>query len=769
MGTCVVDANQAGNAGYEAATQAQQSFDPELPPQSITFTSTPPAAAVVGGSYTSTATGGASGNPVTFTIDASADGICAMAGATVTFVGVGTCVVDANQAGNAGYEAAAQVQQSFAVIGTQSITFTSTPPATSVVGGTYTSMATGGASGNPVTLTIDASAHGACTVAGATVTFVAAGTCVIDANQAGNAGYEAATQVQQSFAVIGTQSMTFTSTPPATSVVGGTYTSTATGGASGNPVTLTIDASAHGACVISGATVTFVAVGTCVIDANQAGNAGYLAATQVQQSFAIIGTQSITFTSTPPVTAVVGGTYTPTATGGASGNPVIFTIDASAHGACAISGATVTFAGAGTCVVDANQAGNAGYLAAPQVQQTFTLSVTTTTDPTWSCTSSEPIDDPSNGGWVYWENNSCPMAPNTWTDSTHFAGQNDPSDTGGLTDEVGQDVWAPICAQANGDEVPSVGATASAGTSGTDTVTVPTWATASNDVGVEVSDYTNPSRVKTGTTVSAVNTSTGVLTLSANLVSTVKGDEIVVGQGVNDPTCVARQTQVIQANSAENWQVTANIPTNPSGAVTTYPNAWAHGYGGVLDDYTSLTSTATVSMPVASTVSAHAMQDDWLTGPGDSDGYDYEVMIQYDHENDGTCPSTASASSGTWNYGVTATNVMFNGSPWYLCDGQTTTGRTSSGGCPSTGCGPVVWMPGTPSATRNQSSVSLNLKAMFQWLEDNDPPGESYPYMAPGSSVYALSNGFEISSTGGVPETFSTSSYTITATGAPST
>ena len=36
----------------------------------------------------------------------------------------------------------------------------------------------------------------------------------------------------------------------------------------------------------SGATVTFVAVGTCVVDANQAGNTGYEAATQVQQTFA---------------------------------------------------------------------------------------------------------------------------------------------------------------------------------------------------------------------------------------------------------------------------------------------------------------------------------------------------------------------------------------------------------------------------------------------------------------------------------------------------
>ena len=147
--------------------------------------------------------------------------------------------------------------------------------------------ASGGASGNPVTFSIDSSAHGSCSISGATVTFVAVGTCVIDANQAGNASYEPATQVQQSFVVLGTQSITFTSTPPNPAVVGGTYPVTASGGASGNPVTFSIDSSAHGSCSISGATVTLVAVGTCVIDANQAGNASYEAATQVQQSFAV--------------------------------------------------------------------------------------------------------------------------------------------------------------------------------------------------------------------------------------------------------------------------------------------------------------------------------------------------------------------------------------------------------------------------------------------------------------------------------------------------
>jgi len=84
--------------------------------------------------------------------------------------------------------------------------------------------------------------------------------------------------------------------------------------------------------------------------------------------------QTITFTSSPPGNATVGGaTYTPTATGGASGNAVTFTIDASSGSVCTIAGANVRFNGAGTCTIDANQAGNENYEAAPQVQQSFTV------------------------------------------------------------------------------------------------------------------------------------------------------------------------------------------------------------------------------------------------------------------------------------------------------------------------------------------------------------------------------------------------------------
>jgi hypothetical protein len=53
---------------------------------------------------------------------------------------------------------------------------------------------------------------------------------------------------------------------------------------------------------------------------------------------------------------------------------VAFTIDASSSSVCSISGSTVSFTGAGTCTIDANQAGNTAYEAAPQVQQSFTVS-----------------------------------------------------------------------------------------------------------------------------------------------------------------------------------------------------------------------------------------------------------------------------------------------------------------------------------------------------------------------------------------------------------
>src|ERR1019366_5355094 len=49
-------------------------------------------------------------------------------------------------------------------------------------------------------------------------------------------------------------------------------------------------------CTVSGATVTLVSVGTCTIQATQAGNTNYAAATPVNQSFQVTQEpQTITF------------------------------------------------------------------------------------------------------------------------------------------------------------------------------------------------------------------------------------------------------------------------------------------------------------------------------------------------------------------------------------------------------------------------------------------------------------------------------------------
>ena len=84
--------------------------------QNISFTSMAPASVFLGGgSYTVAAKGGASRNPVVFSIDPSANDVCSISGAVVIFNKIGICTINANQNGNTAYDAATQVQQSITV------------------------------------------------------------------------------------------------------------------------------------------------------------------------------------------------------------------------------------------------------------------------------------------------------------------------------------------------------------------------------------------------------------------------------------------------------------------------------------------------------------------------------------------------------------------------------------------------------------------------------------------------------------------------------
>ena len=203
------------------------------------------------------------------------------------------------------------------------------------------------------------------------------------------------------------------------------------------------------AAASSGATVTFVAVGTCVIDANQAGNASYDAATQVQQSFTVARHPDASPSPRPrPTAAVVGAHLHPHGHGrrGKWQPGHLLHRPLGECEVCSISGATVTFVAVGTCVIDANQAGNANYKAAPQVQQSFTVGASGSTSPSvpvsgsgGSCTSpyvtltggEGTTSTDSNGTWWVdqdeWSS-SAPQSmavcsPSSWTVTTNQPAQ----------------------------------------------------------------------------------------------------------------------------------------------------------------------------------------------------------------------------------------------------------------------------------------------------------------------------------------------------------
>jgi hypothetical protein len=107
--------------------------------------------------------------------------------------------------------------------------------------------------------------------------------------------------------------------------------------------------------------------------------------------------QTIAFTSTPPAGAIVGGGYTATANA-SSGLPVTFSVGGgTTPAACTVSpGGSVAFTGVGTCVVAADQAGNAGFHPAPTATQPVTIAAPDTTPPTVHVPGPVTVDAPAD-------------------------------------------------------------------------------------------------------------------------------------------------------------------------------------------------------------------------------------------------------------------------------------------------------------------------------------------------------------------------------------
>ncbi len=365
-GNCGIIASQAGNGTYGPASQGQiVVINSALPPQTITFTSSN-ADETVGSTLALTATA-SSGLPVSFA--SATTGTCTVSGTTATFIAIGTCTINASQAGNSQYAAAPTVPLTINVKGqTQTITFPTI--ATQTAGTSITLSAT---STSKLAVSFASSTQSVCSVSGTTLTLNTAGSCTITASQAGNNQYAAATPVPQTFTVNAAPvASTITFGPIAAQNDGTPLTLTAT---STNTVTpITFAASPSSVCSVSGSTATFTGTGTCSITASQVAGNGYLAATPVTQSFTVsaaLKSQSISFTQ--PAAQYVGTPLTLSATA-TSGLTVSFVSNSTSI--CTVSGTTAQFIAGGTCSITASQAGGSGYAAATPVTQTFTVNAT---------------------------------------------------------------------------------------------------------------------------------------------------------------------------------------------------------------------------------------------------------------------------------------------------------------------------------------------------------------------------------------------------------
>lgn len=121
----------------------------------------------------------------------------------------------------------------------------------------------------------------------------------------------------------------------------------------------------------NGSTITLTGVGPCTVTASQAGNAVYNAAPDKPLTFSVSkASQTITFGNVGPKTLA----QSPVIVSASSSSTLPVTFTASPARVCSVSGTSLSLLRTGNCTVVAHQAGDAVYLAAPTVSQSFTIS-----------------------------------------------------------------------------------------------------------------------------------------------------------------------------------------------------------------------------------------------------------------------------------------------------------------------------------------------------------------------------------------------------------
>src|SRR4030095_13447686 len=191
---CTITASQAGDANYNPATNVPQSFTINKANQTITF------GALANRTFGDPDFGVSATASSGFAVSFAPSGNCTVTGpspGTVHITGAGSCTVTASQAGDANYNPATNVPQSFTINkANQTITFNA------LTNHTFGDPDFGISATTTTGLPVSFAASGNCTVTSpspGTVHLTGAGSCTITASQAGDANYNPAKNVPQSF------------------------------------------------------------------------------------------------------------------------------------------------------------------------------------------------------------------------------------------------------------------------------------------------------------------------------------------------------------------------------------------------------------------------------------------------------------------------------------------------------------------------------------------------------------------------------------------